>query len=156
MSFFLFFFAKVYVCKFRIAKIPQVVWYILQPYLWKKWNLILICEKFCRKNFKIVASRKFRKELWVFVLAKVFPIIVITLNRIIISTLWKLHSKLSHKILFKCFQPIRSVHANNNQVKVRRFSWPRELLSAKAVVCCRNDLLIRTLAFWYGFWKLGY
>ena len=70
--------------------------------------------------------------MWVFVLAKVFPIIVITLNGIIISTLWKLHSKLSHKILFKCFQPIRSVHANNNQVKVRRFSWPRELLSAKA------------------------
>ena len=78
------------------------------------------------KNFLAKKILKFRKaekkkKLLIFVLAKVFPIKVVALNRIIISTLWQLHSKVvalngiiistllqlhskvTQKNLFRCF-----------------------------------------------------
>ena len=64
-------------------------------------------------------------------LEEVFQIKVVTLNRIIISTLRKLQSKLSQKNLFRDFQAIRCVLVDNNRVKGKRFTWPMELFSAK-------------------------
>ena len=31
--------------KFRIVKVILVIWYVLQPYLWRRWNLFPIHEK---------------------------------------------------------------------------------------------------------------
>ena len=74
-----------------------------------------------KKILKFRKAEKKKKKLLIFVLAKVFPIKIVALNGIIISTLWQLHSKVvalngiiistllqlhskvTQKNLFRCF-----------------------------------------------------
>ena len=64
------------------------------------------------------------KHLQIFVRTKVFLIKLVTLNGIIISTLWKLHSNLSQKNLFRCFQAIRSVLLTIIELKLKDSPGP--------------------------------
>ena len=53
-----------------------------------------------------------------FLYSQNFLIKLVTLNGIVISTIQKLHSKLSQKNLFRCFQALRSVLVDSNEIKL--------------------------------------
>ena len=51
--------------KFRIVKVILVTWYLLQPYLWRRWNLSPIREKLSHMDSRIKKSNFFcRRIIW--------------------------------------------------------------------------------------------